>query len=530
MNLNQIQSTVKKKKITSVIGAVVAAGAVTSVFGRTGAITAQNGDYTYSQISGRPTALSQFTNDVGFLTVAVTSLAGTANQIIASAATGAVTLSLPNPVAFPGIWTIGTLPYSDTGILWSAQSSTNSYNQAILQNTSNGASASTNLIFSNDAGTSSTHYLEIGKNSSGFSNGAGSFNLANASYLDDATDDLVIGTLSNKTLHFVTNNSATDNLSITGAGVMTFNGSSTAIHKEIFNNLGTTQTDGAGIWFQNSISATLGQQQISPAITLEGQGWSTTSSQSQTVKVIQDILPVVGATTPSITWRLRSSINGSAYADMFTISNSNINFPNGANFQVGGVTRLTLDPNAGGAVTFTHAGSSSLWSPAITSIVGNNTSLTANTEFLARDFRGAIWTFSDGTVPTQRFNYFKGFTVNKLTTSATFTDIYNVYIDQSAFNTGVTFTNNWALGVNGNMKILDGFNIGFGTTTGTIIGIATTQKLSFWGKTPIVQPTTAIGAATRVGGGGTTITDTDTFGGYTLAKLAAVIINSGLAA
>jgi hypothetical protein len=35
-------------------------------------------------------------------------------------------------------------------------------------------------------------------------------------------------------------------------------------------------------------------------------------------------------------------------------------------------------------------------------------------------------------------------------------------------------------------------NIAVGTTTGTKIGTATTQKLGFWDKTPVVQPTTGI--------------------------------------
>jgi hypothetical protein len=70
----------------------------------------------------------------------------------------------------------------------------------------------------------------------------------------------------------------------------------------------------------------------------------------------------------------------------------------------------------------------------------------------------------------------------------------------------------------------------FGTTTGSKIAQATNQKFAFWGKTPIVQPTNAIAGAARVAGGGTTITDTDTFGGYTIAQLAAIIINTGLGA
>jgi hypothetical protein len=42
--------------------------------------------------------------------------------------------------------------------------------------------------------------------------------------------------------------------------------------------------------------------------------------------------------------------------------------------------------------------------------------------------------------------------------------------------------------------IADGVNLTFGTSTGTEIGTATTQKIGFYGKTPIIQPT--MGAAT----------------------------------
>jgi hypothetical protein len=402
-------------------------------------------------------------------------------------------------------------------------------------------------LVSNDLGTATTHFLEIGKNSSGFI-GTGSFSIANASYLDDASDDLVIGTLSNKTLHFVTNNSATDNLSITGAGVMTFNGSSTAIHKEIFNNLGTTQTDGAGIYLQNQQAATLVAQQISPSITWEGQGWATTPVASQTIKFATDILPVQGAANPTALFRTQVSINGAAYSGGFQYNtllqtlfaqagvgsmSSTLQFYNNNGTErarINGQRFLIGSTTANADLYIVQQALSSNWTPAFRSDPGAHTVLTASTEFISRDFQGATQTWNDGTVATQRFNYFRGYTVNKTTTSAIFTDIYTVSIDQTTAGAGVTLSNNWALGVNGNMKIFDGFNIGFGTTNGTIIGISTTQKLSFWGKTPIVQPTTAIGAATRVGGGGTTITDTDTFGGYTLAKLAAVIINSGLAA
>ena len=68
---------------------------------------------------------------------------------------------------------------------------------------------------------------------------------------------------------------------------------------------------------------------------------------------------------------------------------------------------------------------------------------------------------------------------------------------------------------------------GGGTLRGLRIGSANTSLLAFWGATPIVQPTTAIAAATRVGGGGTALTDTDTFDGYSLAQIVKALRNIG---
>jgi hypothetical protein len=80
------------------------------------------------------------------------------------------------------------------------------------------------------------------------------------------------------------------------------------------------------------------------------------------------------------------------------------------------------------------------------------------------------------------------------------------------------------------LTFADGYNIVFNATTGTKIATSTTQKLAFWNKTPIVQPTTAITGATRVGGVGTPVTTTDTYGGYTLAQIAAALVNTGILA
>lgn len=81
-----------------------------------------------------------------------------------------------------------------------------------------------------------------------------------------------------------------------------------------------------------------------------------------------------------------------------------------------------------------------------------------------------------------------------------------------------------------NFTLADAIDIGIGTTTGTKIGTATSQKIGFWNAAPIVQPTTGVAAATRVPGGGATITDLDTFDGYTVNQIVKALRNTGLLA
>lgn len=91
-------------------------------------------------------------------------------------------------------------------------------------------------------------------------------------------------------------------------------------------------------------------------------------------------------------------------------------------------------------------------------------------------------------------------------------------------------TTKWSIADGGNTTWADAVNMVFNTSTGTKIGTATGQKIGFWNVTPIVQPTTAVAGATRVGGGGTTVTDTDTFDGYTIAQVVKALRNTGLLA
>lgn len=78
--------------------------------------------------------------------------------------------------------------------------------------------------------------------------------------------------------------------------------------------------------------------------------------------------------------------------------------------------------------------------------------------------------------------------------------------------TSTTLTSN-ALDLRGGIGIADAKNINVGSTTGCKIGTATTQKLSLWDATPIVQPSSTGETTGWTSGGGSAATSTDTYTG-----------------
>jgi hypothetical protein len=270
---------------------------VSSVFGRTGAVVSQTGDYTATQVGlgnvtndaqtkaaivpntvptagqihvgnaggtafgvvslsgdatlastgaltlatvnsntgsfGSSTAIPNFTvNAKGLITAAGTNaviapagtLTGTtlASNVVTSSLTSVGTLGSLNVTGAvtAGSHLTGTLSYADTGILAAFQSSTNSYNQVVIQNTSSGTSASTNFLVVNDTGNSSSGYANFGITSSGYTPAGGVG--ANQAYLTTIGVDLVIGTGSANAVHLGTNGIET--ITISSAQAISFNG------------------------------------------------------------------------------------------------------------------------------------------------------------------------------------------------------------------------------------------------------------------------------------------------------------------
>lgn len=63
------------------------------------------------------------------------------------------------------------------------------------------------------------------------------------------------------------------------------------------------------------------------------------------------------------------------------------------------------------------------------------------------------------------------------------------------------------------LEMADGYNMKAGSTTGTKVGTASTEKLGFWGASPIVRPSSTGTTAGFTPGGGTAVTDESTFTG-----------------
>ena len=85
------------------------------------------------------------------------------------------------------------------------------------------------------------------------------------------------------------------------------------------------------------------------------------------------------------------------------------------------------------------------------------------------------------------------------------------------------------INISTNFNLLD-YNIQTGTTTGSKIGTATTQKIAFWNSTPIVQPTTSVTASTFVANTSMILNDSATFDGYTIGQVVKALRNMGLLA
>lgn len=87
------------------------------------------------------------------------------------------------------------------------------------------------------------------------------------------------------------------------------------------DGIGVTSTD--ALVLQNTTDAAAGAQQMSGRVRFHGEGWKTdATAASQTVDVINELLPVQGAAAPTANLLWKYSINGGAYGTIATLSSA----------------------------------------------------------------------------------------------------------------------------------------------------------------------------------------------------------------
>lgn len=135
----------------------------------------------------------------------------------------------------------------------------------------------------------------------------------------DGTANITItsaaGTLTGSTL-----NSGITGSSLTSLGTLTSLGLSGAVTGTL-TALGTTTT--AGLILLNTTAAASGAQQVSPSLTLTGQGWKTTATAaSQSTSWTAYVLPVQGTTAPTSQLLFTNSVAGGAPSTSVIIHSS----------------------------------------------------------------------------------------------------------------------------------------------------------------------------------------------------------------
>lgn len=91
-------------------------------------------------------------------------------------------------------------------------------------------------------------------------------------------------------------------------------------------------------------------------------------------------------------------------------------------------------------------------------------------------------------------------------------------------------TSLFAVASTGTVTLADAANLVVGSSTGTKVATATTQKLGFWNATPLVQQTTASAAATFAANTSLIANDTATFDNYTIGQVVKILRNLGILA
>jgi hypothetical protein len=215
--------------------------------------------------------------------------------------TGVVTL-FGNSTYIPNKLQIGTASGYDFGNLALIQidSSANTYQQIVIQNANSGTQASGDLVITADNGNDSFGYVDLGINSSNYSNATYGISGAGDAYLYSANSQLIIGTATVKDVVFHAGGTAANNRVLTvNTSAVTVNSAANLTVTSNTLNLGTSTISANGYtYLPNGMKMNWGKLVCNTVSQITFSSAFSTALVSLTVTPASNIY--VGANTPYV--------------------------------------------------------------------------------------------------------------------------------------------------------------------------------------------------------------------------------------
>ena len=327
---------------------------------------------------------------------------------------------------------LGTPGYSETGynlgqITAASGTQGNTYAQLSIQGLNNGNAASTDFVATADNGSMTTHYVNLGINSS--TNSTGTYPTgANLAYVESVTDDLYVGTVGNNTLrHFANSVDVFDLGSTTGA---------------VFAP--AARTSGVLPYFKLTIPADTGLTATAEAPGLQMVTGTRTWATSGTVANQREVkisAPTYASASPSQTFTVASTLDVTGPPIQGT--NAILSNPLALNIETG-PTQL-----AGGNYTFSTNPAATVGTaltlPAVTTTFQTSEPASAQAVYIGQP----TFTAASGTITTANTLYIAG---PPIASTLTITTPYALNIAQGNSTIGGSYTYGalpsgaWALG------------------------------------------------------------------------------------
>lgn len=324
----------------------------------------------------------------------------------------------------------------------------NLYAEFAIQGQNAGAAASTDYIAYADNATSTTHFVDMGINSSGYAAGGSSIFpfVANAGYVFTGNDDLYVGTLGANTLHLYAN--AVDYVTVSSAGLTSVigklyrNGNVSAV---AWGN-GSPSFEMAG----NTLTDTSSSGTVATAMAASFRQVSFAANSATTYTNAATLFVAVPTTTGgNVTLGSAWSIYTTGGIRVTSGLIKNDDSTNATNASTGSINTagglgVVKDTFLTGLLNLSPTARTGTPSSFMTVTTPADTALTANTEMIGVNFVAGTRTWVDGTVALQEDYFFGSNTLNKTTTSATFTLAVGASFGAPVAGSGVTFTNSGA--------------------------------------------------------------------------------------